>query len=131
MRCGKVLGSRVGAQPTDDENVESAVGATITTAVQAVPDGFAEQGRHRTDTTECSEAGLGTHAFGTAASEAQAEKVDDFADRVAPKIAELKTAGAKSLREIAGGLNAAGVRTTRGGTRSATHVMRLMQRIAA
>lgn len=124
----RLLGSRVGAPPTDDENVESAVGATIATAVQAVPDGFAEQGRHKTDTTECSEAGLGTHALGIAASEVQAEKVDDFG---CAKIAELKETGAKSGREIACGLNAAVVRTARGGTRSATHVMRLMQRIAA
>lgn len=93
----------------------------IATAVQAVPDGFAEQGRHRTDATECSEAGLGTHALGTVASEAQAEKVDDFG---CFKIAEVKATGAKSRREIAGGLNAAVVRTLRGGTWSATHVMR-------
>lgn len=60
----------------------------------------------------------------------QVNKADDLANRVAPKIEELKAAGAKSLRDIASGLNASGVRTARGGTWSATHVMRLMSRIA-
>lgn len=65
-----------------------------------------------------------------AGREAQIEKADDLASRVVPKIAELKAAGAKSLRDIAAGLNASGVRTARGGTWSATHVMRLMNRLS-
>lgn len=60
---------------------------------------------------------------------AQMTKADDLAKRIAPKIAELKAGGAKSLRDVAAGLNASGVRTARGGAWSATHVMRLMNRI--
>jgi DNA invertase Pin-like site-specific DNA recombinase len=63
-----------------------------------------------------------------AGRDAQVEEADNLASRVAPKIAELKAAGAKSLRDIAAGLNASGVRTARGGTWSATHVMRLVNR---
>lgn len=64
-----------------------------------------------------------------AGRESQRDKADDLAARVAPKIAELKAAGAKSLREIAAALNASGVRTARGGIWSATHVMRLLNRM--
>jgi DNA invertase Pin-like site-specific DNA recombinase len=61
----------------------------------------------------------------------QAEKADELAKRVAPKIAELKAAGATSLRDIATGLNRAGVKTARGGAWSSTHVSRLMARLGA
>lgn len=65
-----------------------------------------------------------------AGRDAQAERADDLAKRVAPKIEELKAGGATTLRAIAEGLNAAGVKTARGGAWSATHVMRIMNRAA-
>lgn len=47
---------------------------------------------------------------------------------IAPIIAELRAAGAESLREIAAGLSAKGVRTARGGEWSAVQVKRVLDR---
>lgn len=50
-------------------------------------------------------------------------------DDLAPIIAELRAAGAQSLREIASGLNAKGVQTARGGEWSAVQVKRVLDRL--
>ena len=51
---------------------------------------------------------------------------------LAPTIAELQAAGATSLREIAAGLNARGIPTSRGeGEWTATQVMRVLERLPA
>jgi DNA invertase Pin-like site-specific DNA recombinase len=49
---------------------------------------------------------------------------------LAADIAEIRTSGASSLREIAAGLNARGVPTARGGTWSAVQVKRVLERAA-
>jgi DNA invertase Pin-like site-specific DNA recombinase len=46
---------------------------------------------------------------------------------LAPIIEELKAAGATSLRQIAAGLNAKGIKTARGGEWSAGQVQRLLE----
>ena len=53
---------------------------------------------------------------------------DRHASDLAPIIADLKAAGAVSLRAIAAGLNAKGIKTARGGTWSATQVKRVLER---
>jgi Recombinase len=50
------------------------------------------------------------------------------AANIAPVIAELHAGGAKSLRDIAAGLNQRGIATARGGTWTATQVARVMAR---
>lgn len=66
--------------------------------------------------------------------EASAAKRGARADRrsvdLAPIIAELRAAGASSLREIAAGLNEKGVRTSRGSEWSAVQVKRVLDRTA-
>jgi DNA invertase Pin-like site-specific DNA recombinase len=47
---------------------------------------------------------------------------------LAPIIADLQASGATSLRQIATGLNARGIRTARGGTWSAVQVQRVLER---
>lgn len=53
------------------------------------------------------------------------DQAADFAAKVAPDVAKVRQAGAKSLREIAAGLNERGVPTARGGAWSAVQVRRL------
>jgi hypothetical protein len=48
---------------------------------------------------------------------------------IAPVIAELRQAGAKSLNEIADGLNERGITAARGGSWSASQVARVLARI--
>ena len=50
---------------------------------------------------------------------------------IAPIIADLKSSGAVSLREIAAGLNERGIPTARGGLWSAVQVQRVMNRAGA
>jgi DNA invertase Pin-like site-specific DNA recombinase len=59
---------------------------------------------------------------------ARIAKADNRALDLAPIIEELKAAGAVSLRQIAAGLNAKGIRTARGGDWDATQVKRVMMR---
>jgi hypothetical protein len=56
-------------------------------------------------------------------------KAGSRASDLAPIIEELKAAGAVSLRQIAAGLNAKGVRTARGGKWSAVQVQRVLERV--
>ena len=72
-------------------------------------------------------------ARGNAASAAvRAAKAEMRAQDVAPVIAELRAAGAASLRALAEGLNARGVPTTRGDGRwSAGQVARVVPRVGA
>ena len=67
-------------------------------------------------------------AAGRAAKTAQAVA---RASDVHPIIADIQAAGAKTLREIAAGLNARGIPTARGGEWSAVQVQRVMVRLAA
>jgi len=46
--------------------------------------------------------------------------------KLAPIVAEIKAAGAMSLREIAAGLNQRGIQTARGGAWSAVQVKRVL-----
>ena len=57
------------------------------------------------------------------------KKANDRASLVAPVIAELQASGATSLRQIAAGLNARGIKTARGGQWSAVQVHRVMERV--
>jgi len=50
---------------------------------------------------------------------------------VGPIVADLRAAGAKSLREIAAGLNARGIPTARGGKWTAVQVQRVLNRLGA
>jgi hypothetical protein len=50
---------------------------------------------------------------------------------LAPVIASVQAAGAMSLREIASGLNARGIKTARGGEWSAVQVKRVLERAGA
>jgi hypothetical protein len=50
---------------------------------------------------------------------------------VHPIIADIQAGGAKSLREIADGLNSRGIPTARGGQWSAVQVQRVMVRLAS
>jgi DNA invertase Pin-like site-specific DNA recombinase len=61
---------------------------------------------------------------------ARIAKADDRAALVAEAIADLKASGAMSLRQIATGLNARGIKTPRGGGWSAVQVQRVIQRAA-
>jgi DNA invertase Pin-like site-specific DNA recombinase len=63
-----------------------------------------------------------------AGHEANRAKAAARATDLAPAIAELQAAGATSLRDIAAGLNERGIPTARGGTWTATQVMRVMER---
>ncbi len=56
-------------------------------------------------------------------------KARSRASDLAPVIEELKASGAVSLRQIAAGLNAKGIRTARGGEWSAMQVQRVMERV--
>lgn len=57
---------------------------------------------------------------------ARQQKAADRNSDLMPLIEEIRTGGAKSLRAIADGLNRAGFTTARGGTWSATQVMRVL-----
>jgi hypothetical protein len=50
---------------------------------------------------------------------------------IAPIVADIKAKGARSLREIAAGLNERGIPTARGGEWSAVQVQRVMNRAVA
>ena len=65
---------------------------------------------------------LGARASATVRKEAAAKRVADLL----PVISDLKRNGAASLREIAIGLNGAGLTTARGGRWSAAQVMRIV-----
>jgi DNA invertase Pin-like site-specific DNA recombinase len=58
-------------------------------------------------------------------------KADSRASDLAPIIEELKASGAVSLRQIAAGLNAKGIRTARGHEWSAIQVQRAIERVDA
>ena len=60
---------------------------------------------------------------------ARIAKASNRASDLVPIIEELKTSGAVSLRQIATGLNAKGIRTARGGAWSAVQVQRVMERV--
>lgn len=57
------------------------------------------------------------------------DRAADMAADMAPVIADLRAAGATTLRAIAEGLNARGLSTARGGQRSAVQVSRTLERI--
>jgi DNA invertase Pin-like site-specific DNA recombinase len=59
---------------------------------------------------------------------ARIAKADSRSSDLLPIIEELKAAGAVSLRQIAAGLNAKGIRTARGGAWSAVQVQRVLER---
>jgi hypothetical protein len=61
---------------------------------------------------------------------ARTKTANDRATDLAPIIRELQASGATSLREIAAGLNARGIKTARGGTWSAVQVSRILERAA-
>jgi DNA invertase Pin-like site-specific DNA recombinase len=63
-----------------------------------------------------------------AGAESNARIAAERAADIAPVIAELRAAGARSLRDIAAGLNERGIPTVRGGACSATQVMRVLER---
>jgi len=63
-----------------------------------------------------------------AGNEANAQKAAQRAADIAPIIADLQAAGATSLQAIAGGLNDRSIPTARGGSWSATQVMRVLAR---
>jgi hypothetical protein len=52
------------------------------------------------------------------------------ASDLTPIIDDLSASGAVSLRQIAAGLNARGIKTSRGGKWSAVQVQRVMERMA-
>jgi Recombinase len=58
-----------------------------------------------------------------------ARLANERAADIAPVIAELRQAGARSLNAIADGLNERGITTARGGHWSATQVARVLARI--
>jgi DNA invertase Pin-like site-specific DNA recombinase len=58
----------------------------------------------------------------------QREGATRFAANVLPVVAEIRGAGAETLADIAGALNARGVRTARGGQWHASTVRNLLQR---
>ena len=60
---------------------------------------------------------------------ARIAKAHSRASDLAPIIAELKAAGAVSLRQIAAGLNDKGIKTARGGAWSAVQVQRVLERV--
>lgn len=59
------------------------------------------------------------------------EKVSKDAAGLKPEIDRLRAAGAKSLRDIAAGLNEAGIPTARGGKWSAVQIQRVLSRLNA
>jgi hypothetical protein len=59
---------------------------------------------------------------------ARIAKADNRASDLLPIIEELKAAGAVSLRQIAAGLNAMGIKTARAGEWSAVQVQRVIVR---
>jgi DNA invertase Pin-like site-specific DNA recombinase len=63
-----------------------------------------------------------------AGNESNARIAAERAADIAPVVAELQAAGAKSLRAIAAGLNERGIPTVRGGAWSATQIMRVLER---
>jgi DNA invertase Pin-like site-specific DNA recombinase len=67
-------------------------------------------------------------AIANAAHKAEA---DAHTASVTPPIAEAQAAGAKSLRQIAGALNARGIATARGGKWEAQTVANVLKRVAA
>lgn len=67
----------------------------------------------------------GTVASAQVRSARSAQRAADLA----PIIGELRAAGAQSLRELASGLNARGLPTSRGGEWSATQVQRLLMQL--
>jgi DNA invertase Pin-like site-specific DNA recombinase len=71
-------------------------------------------------------AGKKGHAASLATRQAKARS---RASDLAPVIEELTASGAVSLRQIAAGLNARGIRTARGGEWSAMQVQRVMERV--
>jgi DNA invertase Pin-like site-specific DNA recombinase len=75
--------------------------------------------------------GRSTQAHRVAAAAASKAKANDRAADVAPAIAELRAAGATSLRAIAEGLNAKVITTARGGLWSAVQVSRVLERVEA
>jgi DNA invertase Pin-like site-specific DNA recombinase len=72
--------------------------------------------------------GGGTKGYAASLATRQA-KARSRASDLAPVIEELKASGAVSLRQIAAGLNARGIRTARGGEWSAMQVQRVMERV--
>jgi DNA invertase Pin-like site-specific DNA recombinase len=68
--------------------------------------------------------------LGTVASaKVRAARAEQRAADLAPLIADLRRAGASSLRELAAGLNGSGIPTARGGGWTAAQVQRLLARI--
>ena len=63
-----------------------------------------------------------------AGQDSNARIAAERASDIGPVIAELQAAGATSLRAIAAGLNERGIPTARGGTWTATQVMRVIER---
>jgi DNA invertase Pin-like site-specific DNA recombinase len=70
--------------------------------------------------------GMKGHAASLATRQAKARS---RASDLAPIVEELKASGAVSLRQIAAGLNARGIRTARGGEWSAMQVQRVMEQV--
>jgi DNA invertase Pin-like site-specific DNA recombinase len=66
-----------------------------------------------------------------AASEARSRKADHAAHAVLPAIEEARRTGAESLHQLAGALNAAGVKTATGAGWTATGVRRVLIRVGA
>src|SRR5690349_7400384 len=64
------------------------------------------------------------------AAAALRERVSKEASDLEPEIRKLQQAGATSLRDIAAGLNAAGIPTPRGGRWQAVQVSRVLSRLA-
>jgi DNA invertase Pin-like site-specific DNA recombinase len=69
-----------------------------------------------------------SRAMRKASAEAVAKRADARAADLMPTIAELRAAGATSLRAIAAGLNERGIPTARGGKWSAVQVQRVLDR---
>lgn len=69
-----------------------------------------------------------TRSGAKASAEARSMTADHRAYAVLPIIAELRVEGASSLHQLAAGLNARGVQTSRGGTWTATAVRRALAR---
>lgn len=70
-----------------------------------------------------------TGAVRARSAEALARKANDRAADIEPVIRRLQDDGAKSLREIAAGLNQAGIPTARGGIWNAVQVARILERL--
>ena len=71
---------------------------------------------------------LGRHGAERLAPAYRAQ-AEERAKALAPIIAEIRAAGASSLREIAAGLNERGIKTPNGGTWSAMQVKRILERL--